>query len=150
MATCIKKVVKSASSSSSSSFVTKHKHNLIKLGDLSEKNNNDAEVKDKIVEESSKSRHKLEIAWRSTLLLTGIHLLSLYGAGHWVMGHYYGSSFFIQWVFGMMSALGTTAGAHRLWAHRSYKATLPLKIFLALCQTISCQVKVGMKIVACR
>jgi len=29
------------------------------------------------------------------------------------------------------TGLGITAGYHRLWAHTSYKATLPLKIFLA-------------------
>jgi len=32
-----------------------------------------------------------------------------------------------------------TAGAHRLWTHRSYKATLPLKIFLALCNCLAAE-----------
>jgi fatty-acid desaturase len=31
--------------------------------------------------------------------------------------------------------LGTTAGAHRLWAHRTYKAKLPLRILLMVAQT---------------
>ncbi|KAL9062648.1 MAG: hypothetical protein Q9157_008741 [Trypethelium eluteriae] len=31
------------------------------------------------------------------------------------------------------TGLGITAGYHRLWAHTSYSATLPLKIFLAFC-----------------
>ena len=31
-----------------------------------------------------------------------------------------------------LSGLGITAGSHRLWAHRSYKAKLPLRIFLVL------------------
>lgn len=31
--------------------------------------------------------------------------------------------------------MGVTAGTHRLWSHRSYKAKLPLRIFLMLCQT---------------
>jgi stearoyl-CoA desaturase (delta-9 desaturase) len=31
-----------------------------------------------------------------------------------------------------ISGLGITAGAHRLWAHRSYKASLPLRIVLML------------------
>lgn len=38
------------------------------------------------------------------------------------------------------AALGVTAGAHRLWAHRTYKAKLPLRIFLAFCQTLAGQV----------
>lgn len=38
-----------------------------------------------------------------------------------------------------MSALGITAGAHRLWAHRSYKAKLPLRIVLIVLNTIAFQ-----------
>lgn len=30
-----------------------------------------------------------------------------------------------------LTGLGTTAGVHRLWTHRSYKAKLPLRILLA-------------------
>lgn len=44
----------------------------------------------------------------------------------------------LQWktaVFAVLyyfaTGLGITAGYHRLWAHSSYSATLPLKIFLA-------------------
>jgi fatty-acid desaturase len=37
------------------------------------------------------------------------------------------------WVFyvihGHLSGAAITAGAHRLWSHRSYKAKLPLRIF---------------------
>ena len=39
----------------------------------------------------------------------------------------------------MLSGLGITAGAHRLWAHRSYKAKLPLRIILALFNTLAFQ-----------
>lgn len=35
--------------------------------------------------------------------------------------------------------MGITAGAHRLWSHKSYKAKLPLKIFLTICNTIAFQ-----------
>ena len=37
------------------------------------------------------------------------------------------------------SGLGVTAGAHRLWSHKSYKAKLPLRLFLALGQTMAGQ-----------
>lgn len=40
----------------------------------------------------------------------------------------------------LMSALGVTAGAHRLWSHRSYKAKLPLRIFLAAANSMAFQV----------
>ncbi|CAL1260735.1 unnamed protein product [Larinioides sclopetarius] len=37
------------------------------------------------------------------------------------------------------AALGITAGAHRLWSHRSYKARWPLRVFLCILNTISVQ-----------
>lgn len=40
----------------------------------------------------------------------------------------------------LMTALGVTAGAHRLWSHRSYKAKLPLRIFLAAANSMAFQV----------
>jgi len=39
-------------------------------------------------------------------------------------------------VLGVISGLGVTAGAHRLWSHKAYKAKLPLRIFLAFLQTM--------------
>lgn len=38
-----------------------------------------------------------------------------------------------------MSGLGITAGAHRLWSHRSYKAKLPLRILLLIFHTMTFQ-----------
>ncbi|XP_046337828.1 stearoyl-CoA desaturase-like [Haliotis rufescens] len=35
----------------------------------------------------------------------------------------------------VVTDLGITAGVHRLWAHRSYKARFPLKVLLAIFQT---------------
>lgn len=40
----------------------------------------------------------------------------------------------------LLTALGVTAGAHRLWSHRSYKAKLPLRIFLAAANSMAFQV----------
>lgn len=37
---------------------------------------------------------------------------------------------------------GITAGAHRLWSHRSYKATLPLKILLMIFHTAAFQLSI--------
>ncbi|XP_025404877.1 delta(9)-fatty-acid desaturase fat-6 [Sipha flava] len=38
-----------------------------------------------------------------------------------------------------LSVLGLTAGAHRLWAHASFKANIFLRQFLAFAQTLICQ-----------
>jgi stearoyl-CoA desaturase (Delta-9 desaturase) len=40
---------------------------------------------------------------------------------------------------GYASGLGITAGAHRLWSHRSYKATWQLRVILMIFNTISYQ-----------
>jgi len=42
-------------------------------------------------------------------------------------------------IYGYSGALGITAGAHRLWSHKCYKATLPLKLMLIVMQTIAGQ-----------
>ncbi|OQR76067.1 acyl-CoA Delta(11) desaturase-like [Tropilaelaps mercedesae] len=42
-------------------------------------------------------------------------------------------------VIGQLAGLGVTAGAHRLWSHRSYKARLPLRIVLMLFNCLACQ-----------
>lgn len=39
------------------------------------------------------------------------------------------------------SGFGITAGAHRLWAHRSYKAKWPLQLLLMILNTIAFQVR---------
>lgn len=36
------------------------------------------------------------------------------------------------YVLYLIGALSITAGAHRLWSHRSYKARLPLRVMLML------------------
>ncbi|CAC5381288.1 unnamed protein product [Mytilus coruscus] len=39
----------------------------------------------------------------------------------------------------IFSAVGITAGAHRLWSHRSYKAKTPLRILLAIMNSAALQ-----------
>lgn len=38
-----------------------------------------------------------------------------------------------------LSSMGITAGYHRLWAHRAYEASLPLKILLMIGGTFAVQ-----------
>lgn len=42
-------------------------------------------------------------------------------------------------LLGTVAGLGITAGAHRLWAHKAYKARWPLRLLLAFFQTIAFQ-----------
>ena len=41
--------------------------------------------------------------------------------------------------FFIHSGVGITGGVHRLWAHRSYKATYPLRLYLMLSNSIANQ-----------
>ena len=43
------------------------------------------------------------------------------------------------WTMGLWSGLGVTAGSHRLWAHKSYQAKWPLRVFLMLGHCLSGQ-----------
>ena len=47
---------------------------------------------------------------------------------------------FLAYILYVCGGLGITAGAHRLWAHRSYKAELPMRILLAIFNSLAFQV----------
>ncbi|KRT83939.1 hypothetical protein AMK59_974, partial [Oryctes borbonicus] len=74
-------------------------------------------------------RYELKIVWINATLLTLLHLAGIYGfylmftAAKWQTNVW-------SLVTILIGGFGVTAGVHRLWTHKSYKATLPLKIFL--------------------
>ncbi|KAL1734718.1 hypothetical protein EV714DRAFT_244637 [Schizophyllum commune] len=69
-----------------------------------------------------------EINWISVTLLTVPPIVGIYGlfttALQWRTG-------LLMFAWYLLTGLGITAGYHRLWAHRSYNAIVPLQIFLA-------------------
>ncbi|ERE80431.1 acyl-CoA desaturase 1-like protein [Cricetulus griseus] len=80
---------------------------------------------------------KLEYVWRNIFLMALLHLGALYGIT------LVPSSKVYTWLFGLLynivAALGITAGAHRLWSHRTYKARLPMRLFLIVANTMAFQ-----------
>ncbi|KAK3763453.1 hypothetical protein RRG08_053307 [Elysia crispata] len=78
-----------------------------------------------------------QIVWRNVALFAVLHLGALYSIFLIPQAKYQT----LLWSCFMyyLAAMGITAGAHRLWSHRSYKARLPLKIFLLFCNCISFQ-----------
>ncbi|XP_014721224.1 stearoyl-CoA desaturase [Equus asinus] len=80
---------------------------------------------------------KFQYVWRNIILMSLLHVGALYGillfpsckiyTYLWVAFYYFAS------------ALGITAGAHRLWSHRTYKARLPLRLFLIIANTMAFQ-----------
>lgn len=76
--------------------------------------------------------------WRNVFLFTALHIGSLIGLYQLIFVAQWKTVLF-TWLCYVISGLGITAGAHRLWAHRSYKAKTPLRIILAVFQTMALQ-----------
>ncbi|XP_030059373.1 stearoyl-CoA desaturase [Microcaecilia unicolor] len=79
----------------------------------------------------------MKIVWRNVIAMSLLHIGALYGMTLIPSARFY------TWMWSLFcfvcSALGITAGAHRLWSHRSYKAKLPLRIFLVMASSMSFQ-----------
>lgn len=87
---------------------------------------------------SNEQKYKWKIVWRNVIVFLYLHLGALYG-----FYLTFTSTKLLTTLWGIfvasLAAMGITAGAHRLWAHRSYKAKWPLRLVLMLCQSIAFQ-----------
>ncbi|XP_036450782.1 stearoyl-CoA desaturase 5-like [Colossoma macropomum] len=77
------------------------------------------------------------IVWRNVVLMALLHTGALYAVLLIPRAHPF--TWIWTYVCFIITALGVTAGAHRLWSHRSYKAKLPLRIFLAAANSMAFQ-----------
>ena len=97
------------------------------------------EFKPKEIFQSLKELDWSKVVWRNVILFVLLHSYTLYGLYLCFSGNTMlltmAFSVFLYWCGG----LGITMGAHRLWAHKSYKATSPIRFLLMLCQTLSFQ-----------
>ncbi|XP_026500290.1 acyl-CoA Delta-9 desaturase [Vanessa tameamea] len=82
---------------------------------------------------------KSRIKWPDLLAQTSLHLVTIYGA-YLILTNTV-KFLTIIFAFGTIytSGFGITAGVHRLWSHRAYKARLPFRILLAILFTITGQ-----------
>lgn len=82
--------------------------------------------------------YKRKIVWRNVLVMGYLHLGAIYGMYlAFTSAKLYTTLFAI--ILYQAGGLGVTAGAHRLWAHRAYKAKWPVRLFLVMCNTIAFQ-----------
>jgi stearoyl-CoA desaturase (delta-9 desaturase) len=79
-----------------------------------------------------------QVVWYNVFTLSFVHILGLMG--------FVSALLYCKWLtlicycfLYYFSCLGVTAGVHRLWAHRSYKAKLPFKIVLMLFDSMAFQ-----------
>ena len=94
----------------------------------------------KIIESNKKPGpfgFKTQVVWSNVVLISFIHVLGV--AGIFVAPFMKWRSWLFYCFYYLMSGLGVTAGAHRLWAHKTYKARLPYQILLMLFNCISMQ-----------
>lgn len=84
-----------------------------------------------------KDRRSQEIVWRNVVLMALYHIGAVYALS--LIPKAYTLTWIWAYLCFLLTALGVTAGAHRLWSHRSYKAKLPLRIFLAAANSMAFQ-----------
>jgi len=76
--------------------------------------------------------------WPMIVYISTVHLAAMLGLVSCFTGAMRQTMLF-AFILWPISGLGITAGVHRLWAHRSYKAGLPLRVFLMLANSIANQ-----------
>jgi len=87
---------------------------------------------------AKENKFKAHVVWRNVAIFVVLHIGALVG--------FYQFVFLAKWptvlwtIFCYLCAgLGITAGAHRLWSHRCFKARLPLKLCLLVFNCMSFQ-----------
>lgn len=78
------------------------------------------------------------ILWVNVLYFVGMHVGTVLGLYLAFTSAKYLTLLFAVVVY-TLSLFGITAGVHRLWSHRAYKAKLPLRVFLAFCNSMAYQ-----------
>lgn len=80
-----------------------------------------------------------EVVWYNVIVLIAWHLGAIY-ALFFRMPYCSLLQLSVLWgILWLVAGLGITAGAHRLWSHRCYRAKLPLRVFLMLCNSMAFQ-----------
>ena len=85
----------------------------------------DDEKKD---DSSTKPRH-YQIVWKNVSYMSALHIGALYGIYLLLFKIKLWTILFTAVLY-LISAYGITAGAHRLWSHKAYKAKWPLRLIL--------------------
>ncbi|XP_026887347.2 acyl-CoA desaturase [Electrophorus electricus] len=95
------------------------------------------DVFDETYREKEGPKPPMRIVWRNVLMMSLLHLGALYG----IFLIPSASPLTLMWsvLCFVISGLGITAGVHRLWSHRAYKASLPLRVFLAIANSMAFQ-----------
>ncbi|XP_055853529.1 acyl-CoA Delta-9 desaturase-like [Episyrphus balteatus] len=81
-------------------------------------------------------RRKPELVWRNLIAFGILHVSAVYGAWLMFTSAKWQTNLFVAFLY-LISGFGVTAGAHRLWAHRTYKATWQFKLMVIIFNTVA-------------
>ncbi|XP_003694322.1 acyl-CoA Delta(11) desaturase [Apis florea] len=93
---------------------------------------------DQAIIETPKKKYKKHIIWRNVIIFSYLHLAAVYGLYLVFTSAQFKTTLFALFLY-ICTGLGITAGAHRLWAHKSYKAKWPLELVLVIWNTMAFQ-----------
>jgi len=98
----------------------------------------DLDEMDHLRELAKKDTFKPVIVWRNVALFVALHFGALIGLYQIIFTAKWMT---IPWVMvcWTISGVAITAGSHRLWSHKSYKARLPLRVLLVAMNCVSFQ-----------
>jgi len=80
-----------------------------------------------------------DLVWKNVMFFVYLHIGSFYGIYQIFTGQCTIATILMTILLVHWGLLGITAGAHRLWSHKAYKAKWPLKIILTFFNTIAHQ-----------
>ncbi|XP_046673232.1 acyl-CoA Delta-9 desaturase-like [Homalodisca vitripennis] len=92
-----------------------------------------------VVEPPAKlEEYKPRLIWLNIISISLFHLIALYTV-IFDLYKFRLISIIYGYIVGQIGGFGVTGGAHRLWAHRSYKAKWPLRVILLICYSVAGQ-----------
>lgn len=96
----------------------------------------DGEKATKSIEEEEEPEYKIVLKWKNIIVFIYLHIFSIYAIFD---PPQYLATYIIQLVLTVAIGFGTTAGSHRLFTHRTYRAKPFMKVGLLVVQTMSGQ-----------
>lgn len=84
-----------------------------------------------------KEHYVRQIVWFNVIKIATLHVFGL--SAPLLVPFAADATIVFMFLLAFLTLLGVQVGAHRLWAHRSYKANFGVRLFLCLCHTMSMQ-----------
>ncbi|XP_017785888.1 PREDICTED: stearoyl-CoA desaturase 5-like [Nicrophorus vespilloides] len=84
-----------------------------------------------------KKTYVWNVVWTNVLLIGGLHLGAIYGL--YIRSSVPLVGLVFNRILGFVSIFGVTAGAHRLWCHKSYKANTFVQLLLLFANSLTYQ-----------